>query len=247
VEQNRFNFDSFNDALTGPSGGLWYHATAFRRRRTLWTPYLQAVKNWLVNDWKPTSEELVIFGPSAGWSLPQEFLNKFHRVICVEPDPVARWIFGRRFSCQRLELRSDNDLLPWFTADPQRFSDFLATVPKAAILFSNLLGQIPLLLRGEALSESYQARAQKIFFEGLKGRNWASYHDLISCKEDSLIHDNKTFEKLPSVAELGEMYFPDGSTIIDHDTTWISNARPTTCAIWQIRPHQSHVVAFVQS
>ncbi len=246
MEQNRLNFDSINDALAGPSGGLWYHATAIRRRHNLWSPYLENVKRWLLHDWQPRTKELVIFGSSAGWSIPQDFLNRFDRIICVEPDPLARWIFTRRFKCRHLEMRSENDLLPWFTPDPQRFSDFLASVPNAAVLFSNLLGQIPLLLKGEALSDSSQARAQKMFIEDLKGRSWASYHDLISCKEDSRIQSTKFFSKLPTVTELGEMYFPDGATIIDHDTTWISNDRSTSCAVWQIRPRQSHVVAFVQ-
>jgi hypothetical protein len=256
------------DFLAGPTGGLSYHAAALRYRHSLWTPFLGAVDHWLNEVWNPQNRELVIFGPSAGWTLPRKFLAKFDRIIGVEPDPLGRALFRYRFRSDfqntakpmvvgNLKFVSRADLLPWFSPKPQTFSDFLNSHADAAILFSNLLGQIAFLRPDRALADL--SDKQELFIESLAGRNWASYHDLFSGPAAISAGAPKRLSGATAAAlltglvpmnDFAEQIFPAGSHIVDHDTLWLSSPegsaiRSTECAAWQIRPGIHHFVGFV--
>ena len=253
------------DFLAGPTGGLSYHAAALRYRQTLWQPFLGSVENWLSQTWNPKSRDLVIFGPSAGWTLPAGFLARFDSVIGIEPDPIGRTLFRYRFrsakqnpGIKKLQLLSSENLLPWFSPRPQVFSDFLAQHAESAILFSNLLGQIPLLHPDRALAAMIDK--QELFIESLRGREWASYHDLLSGRAQVLPTAPKKLSAQTAIAiltdlvpfsDFAEEIFPAGSQIVDHDTLWLSapdsgaGRTSTELATWQIRPGVHHLVGFV--
>jgi hypothetical protein len=152
--------------VVGPSGGLAYHLSALRFRRSRWQPFIASVERWLKQDWNPPASELIVFGPSAGWTLPLSFLTGFTRVTAVEPDPLARHLLQRRFApslrpTTRLELVADPSLLPWFGARTEAFGEFLAGRPGAAVLFSNVLGQIPLLQTASMQTASMQTASMQ--------------------------------------------------------------------------------------
>ena len=65
--------------------------------------------------------------------------------------------------------------------DLSLMSDVLKAHPRAAILFSNVLGQV--LLEGEA-TESEWLTYLKSLRARLSGRTWASYHDVLSQDKD---------------------------------------------------------------
>jgi hypothetical protein len=145
------------------SGGIVYHLRAYRFQNRLWHTHQQKVGEFL-ELWNPNAEELLLFGPSAGYSLSQDFLKKFRVITAVEPDPLARILFEKRFQIKpnwiKHKIRFDDkkDLL--------QFQEF-----KGAILFCNLLGQIPM---------KTSKKVKKVLNEFLENRNWASFHDAMS-------------------------------------------------------------------
>lgn len=152
------------DHLLAPSGGLVYHLRALRHRHGLWAPFQRVVADWLAG-WQPGRRELVIVGPSAGYALPAGFLRRFERVTALEPDPLARWLLAHRPDAGRLGFSRLNCL-----ATPDGLARLAAAHPEAAILFSNVLGQLA------APAEDWR----RLIARHLSGHAWASYHDVIS-------------------------------------------------------------------
>lgn len=244
------------DFISGPSGGLAYHFAALRFRHRLWQPFISQVESWLCNDWNPKEKELIVFGPSAGWTLPIRFLERFERVVFVEPDPLARWLLRLRF-CRirrRFEMLAEHRHLPWFSRRGD-FARFLQSRPNAAILFANLLGQISLLTPETESAESLMA-SEREFLAGLHGRSWASYHDVISARAPILPSAPKHLDQ-NNIEALAEASFTSGTNVIDHGTWWLTKnqmkSAPTNRALesaieltsWQIRPGRTHVIGFV--
>ena len=218
--------------VTGPTGGLAYHSAAYRYRELLWRPFVATVDAWLREKWAPRSRKLVVFGSSAGWTLNEGFLARFDEVACVEPDPIARFLFRRRFrGLKRLSQTGRDDLL---TADLGEFLD--ERHAGAAILFSNVLGQLPLLKRAPPDREK--------FAEALREREWASYHDLFSARAPLKRDFPRELSRRPEDSVAAKFFAPPAE-VIDHGTLWLSKDRATACAPWEIRPGRNHVIGFV--
>jgi hypothetical protein len=228
--------------LVGPSGGAGYHFTAWRYQKRLWQPFIHQLHEWLANDWAPKEKELLIFGSSAGWSLRKDFLNRFDRVITVDPDQFAQWLFSRRFGAHEPVHRADH--LPWTNQDPQALATFLAGYPHAAVLFSNLLGQIGLFPQ-----ERYRpsAESREAFLSALTNRNWASYHDLLSSNSGPKLR-NLAQPVLPSTIvnteALAEQVFPNAA-VIDHETQWLHSELSTKLLHWPLSPRNHHLIACI--
>ncbi len=190
----------------------------------------------------------MIFGVSAGWTLEERFLSRFKRIVAVEPDPVARAALRVRFPRLNFEMISREDLLPWLSASPEVFSGFLAQYPKAAVLFSNVLGQIRLLQKTAFCEE---AEARRRFFLALGGREWASYHDLLSSTHEVKSHESTKFKGVFQLEELANRFFPAQTghkqdvVVIDHDTSWLLKDREWRSLVWRLRPRQTHLIACV--
>jgi hypothetical protein len=232
----------FNYAL-GPTGGLRYHLRAWRSRHTAWPPFRREVDRWLTQLWNPVApRELLIFGPSAGWTLPLGFLTRYSSIIAVEPDPIARVLLSRRIP-RHLQIKfvADPSILPWFSAG--RFAKFLDEHASAHVLFSNILGQIPLLRPVRSIGE-----AREEFLSNLAGRCWASYHDLISVRARStaaLSGMECASLTQASLETLATDLFPKAKTAIDHDMVWLSHNRATHLAVWDLDPEIHHLIGFV--
>lgn len=67
-------------ASLSPSGGLTYHLRALRWRRRLWAPFRAQVAAWLAA-WQPPCSELLLLGPSAGYTLDPAFLSRFAAIL----------------------------------------------------------------------------------------------------------------------------------------------------------------------
>jgi hypothetical protein len=241
--------------LAGPTGGLSYHWIARKRVNHAWRPFRAQVRDWLLawkSQWPETCSELIVFGPSAGWTLPLTDLAKINKLVFVEPDPIARFLLRRRLKYASLEFYSRADLLPWFSDDLLAFNDFLRDRPKAAVLFSNLLGQVPLLV-----SPSYHAsqnqHAQDAFLSALKGRTWASYHDIFSTQTakgarltTNAIPSFGAHEASTRLSEIAVETFEGAGTLTDHETSWLSVGRRTEFALWPLTEKQVHLIGFVK-
>ena len=155
------------------TGGFFWHTRALVARHTLWTPFRDEVEAWL-SGWKPQQRKLLLIGPSAGWCLPDSFLTRFDQIDAVDIDPSAPRLFklvhGR-------SLRRAGASLVWsdesFFADPARVLD---AHPQAAVLFCNVAGQRCVQISDSAIVETEMLRLRAL----LKGRSWASFHDLLS-------------------------------------------------------------------
>jgi hypothetical protein len=143
------------------SGGLPYHLKALFYRKSIWVDHVKATRVFL-DRWNPPEKELLLIGPSGGYSIPEGWLGRFDRVLGYEPDLLARKIFERRHGIKPVWLGR------YF---PFGQSGALQKSAGSAVLFSNLLGQIEIRnvrKLGTWLSEE------------LQGRNWASFHDALS-------------------------------------------------------------------
>lgn len=221
-----------------PSGGLVYHLRAWRYGETLWPAFHAHVVDWLA-DWQPDAEHLVLVGPSGGYALDVGFLKRFGRITVLEPDGVARHILGRRFPQTAFRFEARFDL-----ARPEGFQRLVQRYPDAAFLFCNLLGQ---RLVGQPSNFDRQAWLSNLA-PAMKGRSWASWHDLASChrRPDSLA----TFQLRraePLEESLGRFWQGGELSIHDHECSGLVADAPRRYAIWALRPGQYHLVEWVVS
>ncbi len=230
-----------------PSGGVLYHFISSRRADFAWRSFRAIVRAWLT-DWRGDSDsELILFGPSAGWTLPLTDLSKARRLIVVEPDPIARVLLSRRLrkagaSLDTVEWISDARILPWFSPSTTAFANFLASRPNADILFANLLGQISL---HKSSSTRTPVEAQRLFHEALRSRRWASYHDLYSGPSGaSLSVTSVASTELLRMDDIAAATFTSGP-VIDHETQWLSSGLLTSLALWPMTESQIHLIGFV--
>lgn len=231
----------------GRSGGITYHLKGYRYADSRWLPFRSRVREFLATTWAPTEPELVIFGPSAGWTLPFDWLSRFEKIVAVEPDPVARWLFARDFPHAKLEFETSPKHLPWFS-EPDRaeraLADFLELHPRAAVLFANVIGQVGGLLE---LDESRKDRAREIFAANLLRRNWASFHDVLSSSAEFKRPWPEAKPKDFDVESLARHFYSGSAMVVDHETTWLSTLhdRETDFAGWKLSPQQNHLIGFV--
>ena len=213
------------------TGGLTYHLRALRFFKN-WKPHRDQVAAFL-DRWDPKKKNLILVGPSGGYSLPAEFLKKFETITAFEPDSVARFIFEKRMGLK----------VNWKGQFPfERPEDF--SVPdESAILFCNLLGQIPPSLN-PLFSERLIATLQSV--------EWASFHDAISTT-------NSTFslldhiERIPetqkwSLDQIQKMVRPRAGVqevqLIQHLVfDWFRGSEFSfSYWIWELTPKASHLI-----
>ncbi len=222
--------------LFDPSGGLRYHLTALLHARRLWVPHRRQVDLFL-REWAPRAPQLVLIGPSGGYTLPPAFLSRFQEIFALEPDPVARLLFSRLHSTLGARLK--------FVPRPRALEPLIRG--STAVLFCNVLGQ---------LSDSITARVPeaRAEMESLLRRielvaPWASFHDRLSC-ETSPLGPAKS-EALSSTARmpadaLARHFLPGTELALEHDAEdWWPRLRENAFFrywSWQLRPDQRHVI-----
>jgi hypothetical protein len=231
--------------MLNPSGGLIYHGRAARYAKTLWAPFRTAVGSWL-ESWTPPEAKIMIIGASGGYMLPSPFLNRFRVILAVDPDPLARCIFQWRF-------RSLGKALQWESRDHFRFSEMserpfralLDANPDAAVLFSNLWGQVRFLVEDEDRTDDVLCFWQDRLPELLAGRSWASYHDRYSGTDPATSRTLLASDpKLTGTDLICRFYnrTPAGEWI-DHLTSpFFPAAAHYDYFLWRFTPHSVHIV-----
>ncbi len=219
-----------------PSGGLVYHGRAWRWRRTLWAAFHDQVRRWLT-DWRPAARPLVLVGPSGGYALTSQFLERFAPITVLEPDPLARRILARRFPEHAFAWRSGERL-----ARAGGFRWLADSHPDAAFLFCNLLGQLP-----QGAGAGFDRRAWLSELEpALSGRAWASWHDVASTDRPPDRHDALSLAgALPLDAVLAHYWRGGELAIHDHGCDGLCPARPRAYALWPLRPGRWHLVEWL--
>ena len=233
------------------AGGVNYHLRARHYAKTLWEPFRWALGEWLLA-WQPPEENLVLVGPSAGYNLQPFLFERFERVIVLEPDPIARWLFSRRLARAPLERRpriervADDHLV----YHPERLLPLLERCEPCAILFGNVIGQLSALLDRETPDEQILA-VRRAVQAGLAGRSWASFHDRVSgplppnvegmvraprrwSDDEVLAHAYDTSQG-PTVVELVDHYTED----------FFPNDLPHAYFRWELGPGVYHLIEAV--
>ncbi len=242
----------FFDALN-PGGGLTYHFRALRHRQRLWQPFRSAIGAWLA-EWQPNERHLVVVGPSAGYTLPLEWLLSFERLTLMDPDPLACWMLRRRLThAAALQPHLRRRAPEWtfveedhLLSEPDRLLRYLESNGPAAILFSNVLGQLGHLRTPRAASTLGIKGAIR---ETLFSRSWASYHDRVSgALAPTLPAGGLCLRRRLDDAELRDLYRHTSHplTLLDHDTDELfpENARHTYFS-WQLIPGYYHLIEAV--
>lgn len=237
---------SWRFRLINPSGGLAYHFLGWRRSQSSWIPLKRSVDLFL-REWSPRSQKLLLIGPSAGYTLTRSFLSRFEQIDALDPDPLAAFLFRLRFPALPLTWH----LQDYFTSKGQirqdTFEQLDQQFPDHAILFSNFLGQLPLLVE---LPDAHWPRSWHQNFQAwLSEKEWASYHDLISTTTHptpEVLHQALQSNEL-STSKLAQMLFSDTNhaiEITDHLTESLFSFCPTRRQrwAWPLSSSQFHVI-----
>jgi len=235
-------------AWNNPTGGIRYHLRALRQTAA-WQPFRAGLSDWL-QSFRPARKTLAIVGPSAGHCLPLSTLDHFERFVIFEIDPLARWLLQRR-----MQRALPGRPIVWVTEDlwidPVRRGEGLPEQlvgDDAALLFSNIIGQVPYLLEPGEYPD-FRAAFCEALFPWLERTPWASFHDRVS-------GDKPPFEALPahdralSDVEVSALYEshpdPDVIELNDHRSQdLLPQGYSYRYLHWPITPHMHHLVECV--
>lgn len=166
--------------LVNHSGGLGYHWRA-QKSKKLWEDHSSCVNQFLESFWEKlkvsssySQHGVILVGPSGGYSLNASWFLHFENILCIDPDPVAKLLFSKRF--QKLagpKIFWASEALGW--SHPKEMQKQINRIcirhswitSNTPIVFCNLLGQL------DVSREEFLASLKLI----VQDRPWASYHD----------------------------------------------------------------------
>ncbi len=243
--------NNFSNEL--PSGGLKWHLRAFLRHKK-WV-HLKNGLNTGLADWRVSKNELLLVGPSAGWTLPSAYLNQFSRIHAIDLDPLAKRLFLSNHPLLKNKLH-------WQTADYlEQLPQWLANPENAntPVLFCNTLGQ-----RGLHTENLDQALADFSKLQGwVKNHDWFSYHDRLSfqlpkrCNSHSIVKELSTTlshlkqtgtlptEQLLSALRLADLPGIQGLQleVTDHCTQHLlPHTSSRAYRVWPMTPRNVHII-----
>lgn len=225
--------------LFNPTGGLVYHLRARRYHDSLWAPFRQQIAQFL-DDWQPREKELLILGPSGGYTLPTDFLERFDKVHLSDPDPWAPFFFRKNHPGVNTSWSRNNLIFKSKKFAPELLNDHIKN-QNVAVLFSNLLGQLPLVADSSGLQGWWTALQPE-----LNRRSWASYHDLFSFPQYAALPSS--LPQTPVVPLLVDWAIRAQKPLelTDHGT---SELFPNSLATWtwHLSPRRTHIVGGVSS
>ena len=250
-----------NGALFLPSGGLRYHARAWRHRQR-WAPFRARLARFLVEDWAPPRDRpLLLIGCSAGWCLPLDVVAALGTagVVACDVDPLALWMFSRRL----------RPFLPPSTTITTRSGDALGVVggarglrtpgaalaavlhehPRANVLFCNVWGQVIFDVDDDVARARWKAALPRL----LAGRSWASFFDRVSGpvaptldaagdpsreRSDRSLPDDALVERFYAHADTPLAKF----ALVDHGTEDVVVDLPRLYLAWELAPRAHHLI-----
>jgi hypothetical protein len=230
---------SFSVRLFNPTGGLIYHLRARRYRNSLWLPFRQQLSGFL-DDWQPSERELLILGPSGGYTLPTDFLERFKKIYLFDPDRLAPMFFAKNHPGLNVEWSRENLIFDGKQFSAKKLGSWLRE-KKVAVLFSNILGQLPLLGDVEGMQAWWHDLQP-----ALATHSWLTYHDLFSFEQHAKLP--ATLPEGPVVPQLVEWALKHQKPLelIDHGTQELfpsSNVNWT----WNFSVKRTHIVGGAHS
>ncbi|OQW53684.1 MAG: hypothetical protein A4S09_07205 [Proteobacteria bacterium SG_bin7] len=210
------------------SGGIGYHFRAVKYSEKLWDAFKANLGLWL-RDWEQKNSSLLLIGPSAGYSLNENFLRRYKKVYINEPDILARMLFRRRFLNLNIENVHGEFI---FSGKP---------FPDSDILFCNVLGQLRL---GQESLAKLMVR--------LDSKNFASYHDLFSFRGSFQWLSERVYAG-PKVNEAHLLshfiqFTKERELIVeDHGLLNFFPSRSRLILHWEVVPGRHHLIECVSS
>jgi len=200
----------------------------------------------------------VLVGPSAGYTLPDQFLSGFSTIRVLEPDPIAGFLLGRRL--RRLgvpfEIDSSDRLISPLLHGGNGLAEMLRADPAARLIFGNVLGQTRFLMPEADFAPFKRAFRERIV-PLLAERAWLSFHDRLSGSLAPKLDDRYTAPaRLDDQAILRELYpTMDASAhanatveLFDHQSDgFFPSQLPHTYFHWQIERTRHHLIEGVTS
>lgn len=243
--------------MANPAGGWRYHLRAYRHSQQLWEPFRWALGEWLLR-WQPSEPVLVVVGPSGGYNLQPFLFERFERVICLEPDPLARMIFARRLARAPLERRPRLEFVveDKLVHHPERLAPWFASLGEACVLFSNVLGQLSVLLGVGSAHAPKLARIRAAVREVTATRSWASFHDRFSGSARPAFEGLVSADSRLTDAEILEAAYaaPPGADgeapleLVDHFSEgFFEPSLPHAYLSWELEPGSFHLIEAVHS
>jgi hypothetical protein len=233
-----------------PAGGVNYHLRARRYAKKLWEPFRWSLGEWLLS-WAPPEPNLLLVGPSAGYNLQPFLFERFERVVVLEPDPLARWLFQRRLARAPLEPRPRLELIAedHLVGHPERLAPLLERAAPCAILFSNVIGQLGTLVDEAEQGAAFDAIRSAVR-AALPGRSWASFHDRVSGLLEPSIATARADARWSDAEVLRHAYGAgDGPSLVeltDHGTQGFFPADlPHSYFRWHFEPSYFHLIEAV--
>jgi hypothetical protein len=232
------------------AGGFFYHLRA-RAAGARWQPFRDALGEWLRGAFVNAPTSLVLVGPSAAYCLEDAFLSRFQSITVFEPDPVARFLLGRRvrrLGVRRLELVHADHLVEPLSSGGRGLDAVLDERPDDAVLFSNVLGQVRFLLPEERLDKWQRGWTERIV-PRLRGRTWASFHDRVSASVAPELTMPYRAPARVSDPDLGPLFYANASgrvELLDHLTAGLfPRDLPYAYLHWALGPGAHHLVEAV--
>jgi hypothetical protein len=244
-------------SLFNPAGGLRYHLRARRYSKELWQPFRWALGEYLLS-WQVSAKTLLLVGPSGGYCMQPFVFERFEQVVCLEPDPLARFIFRRRLARAPLERRPQLEFIAedHLLGEPARLVRLADSLGDCALLFSNVLGQLRCLLNTDTTTEPRLARIREAVAEATACRAFASFHDRVSGDvrptfEQPYLSDTR----LSDEALLSRLFARHGGrarrtppSLLCHLTEgFFPPTLPCAYFTWQLEPGQYHLIEAVSS
>jgi hypothetical protein len=233
------------------AGGVRYHLLARRHASKLWEPFRWALGEWLLR-WSPPEPTLLLVGPSAGYNLQPFLFERFERIVVLEPDPIARFLFRRRLQRAPLDRRPRLEFIAHdhLVQHPERLAPLLDRLGQPALLFANVLGQVALLLDEPEPSAGLDA-VRAAVRAAIAGCSFASVHDRVSGPLAPSFDGLRDSPRRWSDAELlAHAYDTDDTAPLieleDHSTEgFFAPELPHAYLRWEISPGQHHLIEAV--
>ena len=151
---------------------LRWHLRAWRAQAR-WEHTRESIRQWLLQA-PDTFDDLLLFGASAGWMMPDDFLARFRRIDAIDFEWAASPLFRLR---HRRVIAQGRIEVNFHRAEAlSNLEQFLALRPRALVLFDNVLGQYTLTCRNIPAAEA----ALSALKTRLAARSWGSVHDALS-------------------------------------------------------------------
>ena len=231
-----------------PAGGLRYHARALFGRRP-WAPFRAALGAWLA-EFEPRVPRGVLVGPSAGYTFPDAFLQRFTKLTVLEPDPIAGYLLLRRLrglGVTELRLESRDLLILPLLDNSAGLAELLESDPEASLIFGNVLGQTR-FLREEFEFERFKSAFSERITPLLGSRSWLSFHDRLSgALAPSFNAPFRSPQRLDDDAVLRQLYPQDQAgapqELFDHHSEGFFPASlPHAYFSWKIGSARHHLI-----